>query len=290
MAFPLQTWRRWHRKVNLNERRHALASALSGTTCLPLVLARGHRISQVPQLPLVIDAEANKIAKTKEAEKMLEKLGCLEDIQRVRDGKVIRAGVGKARGNRYRLKKGPLVVVDDDGQNLVRALRNIPGVDTVHVSRLNIRLLAPGGQLGRFTIFTQGALQKLGREFGTKNGGSLRNGYRLRREVLTNPDISAIINSDEIQSILKDKKKNTRIHPRQKLNPLKNKKLMDTLNPFQATLRTEKKKKIVKDKNKNKGFKESSKKFKTEIANKIDVRISNDQKRIDEILRVTRLK
>lgn len=158
MAFPLQTWRRWHRKVNLNEKRHALASALSGTTCLPLVLARGHRISQVPQLPLVIDAEANKIAKTKEAEKMLEKLGCLEDIQRVRDGKTIRAGVGKARGNRYRLKKGPLVVVDDDGQNLVRALRNIPGVDTVHVSRLNIRLLAPGGQLGRFTIFTQGAL------------------------------------------------------------------------------------------------------------------------------------
>jgi len=112
----------------------------------------------------------------------------------------------------------------------------------------------------------------------------------LRREVLTNPDISAIINSDEIQSILKDKKKNSRIHPRQKLNPLKNKKLMDTLNPFQATLRTEKKKKIVKDKNKNKGFKESSKKFKTEIANKIDVRITNDQQRIDEILRVTRLK
>ena len=158
MAFPLQVWRRWQRKVNVNQKRHALASALSATTCLPLILARGHRVSQIPQLPLVVDNEVNKISKTKDAEKVLEALGCLEDVQRVRDGKVIRSGVGKARGKKYRMKKGPLFVVDDDGQNLVRALRNIPGVDTIHVSRLNIRLLAPGGQLGRLTVFTQGAL------------------------------------------------------------------------------------------------------------------------------------
>lgn len=71
MAFPLQVWRRWHRKVNLNEKRHALASALAATTCLPLILARGHRISSVPQLPLVVDNEFNKISKTKDAEKVL---------------------------------------------------------------------------------------------------------------------------------------------------------------------------------------------------------------------------
>lgn len=112
-------------------------------------------------------------------------------------------------------------------------MRNIPGVDTVHVSRLNIRLLAPGGQLGRLTVFTQGALQKLGAEFGNVNGGSIRKNFRLKREVITNPDINAIINSDEIQSVLRDKKKNVVLHPRQKKNPLKNKDLMDKLNPFQ---------------------------------------------------------
>jgi large subunit ribosomal protein L4e len=250
MAFPLHVWRRWHRKVNLNQKRHALASSLAATTVLPLVQARGHRVNDVPQLPLVLDNEVNKIQKTKDAVALLQRFGCYEDVERVQKGKIIRAGKSKARGNRYRQKKGPLFVVDDDAQSLVRALRNIPGVDTIHVSRLNIRLLAPGGQLGRFTVFTQGAISKLGAEFGNVNGGSLRKGYRLRREVLSNPDISAIINSDEIQSILKDKKKNVVLHPRQKKNPLKNKDLMDKLNPFQAKIRTEKKKKIVKDKKK----------------------------------------
>lgn len=289
MAFPLQVWRRWHRKVNVNEKRHALSSALSATTSLPLILARGHRISQIPQLPLVLDHEVNKISKTKEAEKMLEKLGCLEDLQRVKDGKVIRSGVGKARGKKYRNKKGPLFIVDDDGQSLVRALRNLPGVDVLHVSRLNIRLLAPGGQLGRFTIFTQGALQKLGKEFGTKNGGSLRSGFRLKREVISNPDISAIINSDEIQSVVRDKKKNVVLHPRQKKNPLRNKALMDKLNPFQAQVRAERKKKIVKDKKKHQDYNTNSKKFKKAIEDKITQKINDDQKKIDDIIRVTRI-
>ena len=37
MSFPLHTWRRWHRKVNLKQRRHALASALASTTVHSLV-------------------------------------------------------------------------------------------------------------------------------------------------------------------------------------------------------------------------------------------------------------
>lgn len=48
MAFPLQKWRRWHRKVNLKQRRHALASALAATGVTALVLARGHQIMKVP--------------------------------------------------------------------------------------------------------------------------------------------------------------------------------------------------------------------------------------------------
>jgi len=40
---------------------------------------------------------------------------------------------------------------------------------------------------------------------------------------------------------------------------------MDKLNPFQATIRSDRKKKIVKDKKKNSGYKESSKNFKEQI-------------------------
>lgn len=135
-------------------RRHALASAIAATAIYPLIQARGHKIEKVPQLPLVLDNEVNKIQKTKEAIALLKKFGCFEDVQRVIEGKTIRAGVSKVRGKKYRIKKGPLFVVNDEGETLTRALRNIPGVDIINVGRLNIKYLAPGGQLGRFTIFT----------------------------------------------------------------------------------------------------------------------------------------
>lgn len=196
MAFPVVTHRRWHRKINLRMRRHALASAVAATAIYPLIQARGHKIEKVPQLPLVLDNEVNKIQKTKEAINLLKKFGCYEDVQRVIEGKTIRAGVSKARGKKYRIKKGPLVVVNDEGETLTRALRNIPGVDIINVGRLNIKYLAPGGQLGRFTIYTQGALNELANLFGSKTGNAEKKDYRLQREVITNPDINSIINSD----------------------------------------------------------------------------------------------
>lgn len=207
MAFPLKTWRRWHRKVNLNQRRHALASAIAATGVTALVMAKGHRVQNVPQLPLVLDNEVSSISKTSEAVKLLKRYGLYEDVQRVVDGKKIKTGRAKVRGSRYKVKRGPLFVVNDGCESLIRALRNIPGVDTVNVSALNIRLLAPGGQLGRLTVYTQGAIEQLRNLYGSFKGTApLKSGYRLKREVLSNPDIASIINSDEIQSVLRDKR------------------------------------------------------------------------------------
>jgi len=67
MAHPLKSWRRWHRKVNIKQRRHALASALAATAVPALVLARGHRAFDLPQIPLVLDDEVGKIEKTSAA-------------------------------------------------------------------------------------------------------------------------------------------------------------------------------------------------------------------------------
>ena len=66
----------------------------------------------------------------------------------------------------------------------------------------------------------------------------------MKREVLRNPDISSIINSDEIQSVLRNKKSNHSMHLRMKKNPLRNNQAMDTLNPFAKTIRENKHKKI----------------------------------------------
>ena len=55
MFNPTTTWRRWHRKVNLTQKRHAVASAVAASAVPSLVLARGHRINQCPEIPLVVD-------------------------------------------------------------------------------------------------------------------------------------------------------------------------------------------------------------------------------------------
>ena len=54
MYSPTKTWRRWHRKVNINQKRYAVVSALAASALPALVLARGHKIEQVPEVPLVI--------------------------------------------------------------------------------------------------------------------------------------------------------------------------------------------------------------------------------------------
>merc|ERR1712079_397429 len=52
-------------------------------------------------------------------------------------------------------------VIYDQDQGLTKAFRNIPGVDTIQVDNLNLLKLAPGGHVGRFCIWTEGAIRKL---------------------------------------------------------------------------------------------------------------------------------
>ena len=281
MAFGLKTWRRWHRKVNLRQRRHALASAIAATAVTSLVMARGHRVTKVPQLPLILDDEFTKVQKTKEAIAVLKRFGAFEDVERVVKNKTLRAGKSKARGKKYKQRRGPLIIVNDKSESLYRATRNIPGVTVLNVQRLNIKHLAPGGQFGRFCIYTKGAFEELARQFGSYNGASVqKKGYMLKREVISNPDIAAIINSDEVQRVLKDKKTSRALHPRQKKNPLKNKDLMNKLNPYEAKKREEmakrKGQKIKKTKAEKQKYKTQSKEFLTKVTETLD----NTEKRI----------
>jgi len=230
MFCPTKTWRRWHRRVNVTQKRHAVVSALAASALPPLVMARGHRIGDIAELPLVISSGAESIQKTKQALEMLNKLGCEEELKRVLDSKRIRTGKGKMRNRRYLMRRGPLVIYNEDN-GIVRAIRNIPGVETACVDRLNLLQLAPGGNFGRFIIWTEGAFKKLSEIYGTfKSGAPLKKGYRLPRAAMENADLARIINSDEIQSVLRPKQE----PPKKRLakkNPLKNKSLMARLNP-----------------------------------------------------------
>merc|ERR1719214_494069 len=80
MFCPTKTWRRWHRRVNVTQKRHAVATALAASTLPPLVMARGLRIGEVAELPLVVSTEAESIKKTKDAVALLSGLGCQEEL------------------------------------------------------------------------------------------------------------------------------------------------------------------------------------------------------------------
>jgi large subunit ribosomal protein L4e len=49
-----------------------------------------------------------------------------------------RAGKGKFRNRRYRSRRGSLIVYNGINVPLLTAVRNIPGVENLHVSRLNV--------------------------------------------------------------------------------------------------------------------------------------------------------
>lgn len=199
MFSPLKIWRRWHRKVNQNQKRHAVASAIAATAVAPLVLARGHRIEQVNEIPLVIDSLS--VQKTSQLLKILINLGAEAELRRCAESKKLRAGKGKYRNRRYVIRKGPLIVFNDDenDQKVVKAARNIVGVDVCNVHRLNLLKLAPGGTLGRFVIWTQSAFKALNDVFGTyKRDSSEKSGYNLQRNVVSTADVSRLINSDAV--------------------------------------------------------------------------------------------
>merc|ERR550525_926695 len=67
MFCPTKTWRRWHRRVNVTQKRHAVVTALAASTLPPLVMARGHRTGEISELPVVISDGLESVQKTKAA-------------------------------------------------------------------------------------------------------------------------------------------------------------------------------------------------------------------------------
>ena len=91
---------------------------------------------------------------------MMEGLGLGSDLERSKQGRRIRAGKGTMRGRKYRTPKSVLLVVAQKG-GLEKAARNLPGVDVVTAKDLCAEDLAPGGDMGRLTIWTKSAIEAL---------------------------------------------------------------------------------------------------------------------------------
>merc|ERR1712121_74996 len=233
MFAPTKTYRRWHRKVNVAQKRYAIASAIAATGVPALVMAKGHRVDHVAELPLVISDKIQSYTKTKEAHIFLKKSKAYSDIEQVYKSKRFRAGKGKMRDRKRIMKKGPLVIYDQD-QGLSKAFRNIPGVETCSVDHLNLLKLAPGGHVGRFCIWTESAFKKLDAIYGSwRKQSKEKNNYNLPMSKMTNSDLSRLLKSEEIQGALRPPKKDVK-RAVVKTTPLKNIRTMLQLNPYSA--------------------------------------------------------
>ncbi|KAL4228249.1 60S ribosomal protein L4 [Mactra antiquata] len=236
MFAPTKTWRRWHRKINTNQRRYALCSAIAASGIPALVMSKGHKIEEIPEVPLVVSDKVEEYKKTKEAVGLLKKLKAWQDILKVYNSKRFRAGKGKMRNRRRIQRRGPLVIYNQDN-GLTRAFRNIPGITLLNVARLNLLKIAPGGHVGRFCIWTQSAFDRLDKIYGTwKSPSSEKNNFNLPATKMTNTDLNRLLKSDEIQAVLRAPTKQSKRRILKK-NPLKNTRVMSRLNPYDKVVR-----------------------------------------------------
>jgi large subunit ribosomal protein L4e len=143
MFAPTKTWRRWHRRINVQQKRYALASAVAGSGVPALVMSKGHMVHEIPELPLVVSDKVQAFNKTKQAVIFLRRIKAWTDVQKVYRSRRLRAGKGKMRNRRRVQRKGPLIVYGED-QGLKLAFRNIPGVDVCCIKKLSLIKLAPG--------------------------------------------------------------------------------------------------------------------------------------------------
>jgi len=145
LEHPPQATKKIHKKINKKERLMATLSAIASTANIKLVKERGHRYDGV--VPLVVTDDIENISKTKDVERLLVKLGLADELQRIKEKGV-----------------GPLFVVSK-ASPIIRAAKNISGVDAVTARNLSVLELAPGGKPGRLVIYTESALKALEERF-----------------------------------------------------------------------------------------------------------------------------
>ncbi|MFW9864909.1 MAG: 50S ribosomal protein L4 [Candidatus Thorarchaeota archaeon] len=148
------------KKINKKTNKLSIISAISASGNRLWVEKRGYNITNIPEIPLVIDDKIQTIKKTARMYSILCSLGLEYELLKVKKSKSIRNGKGKRRGRKYKNRRGILIVIKDDF-GIVKASRNIPGTEVVKFESISINDLAPGGNSGRLILWSQSAFNEL---------------------------------------------------------------------------------------------------------------------------------
>ena len=164
-AHPPKVEKKWIKNINKKERLLAIRSAIGGTGNSKLVELRNHSFNL--ELPIVVEDSIQEMDKTKDFIEFLKNIGLGEELERIRV-KRSRSGKAKLRRGKFKKRIGPLLVIEkDDG--ILKAAKNVSGVDVVNFRNLNAEVLSPGSHGIRLTIWTKSAIEKIGELNGKEN-------------------------------------------------------------------------------------------------------------------------
>ncbi|PSQ21128.1 50S ribosomal protein L4 [Halobacteriales archaeon QS_9_67_15] len=143
--------------INTKERKLAVRSAIAATADGDIVEERGHEFADDVVLPLVVSDDFEDLVKTQEVVGVLETLGIEDDIERAEEA-TVRAGRGTTRGRKYDRATSVLFVTSEEPS---KAARNLAGADVTTAREVNAEDLAPGGEAGRLTVWTESAVEEV---------------------------------------------------------------------------------------------------------------------------------
>ena len=158
-AHPPKSSKIFYEKINKKEKRKAIRSALKASVLKEYVEKR-HIVPE--KFPIIVESKIEDIKKTKDVKGTLIKLGLEKELERI-SVKKVRAGKGKNRGRKYKIKRGPLLVVSNEC-SLEKGGRNLQGIEISRVDKLSAKKLAPGCVPGRLIVWSEKAIERLKNE------------------------------------------------------------------------------------------------------------------------------
>lgn len=132
-------------EMNKKEYQKAIASAVSAT-------ASAHT-----KMPIVVANEIESISKTKDMVRLFTVLKLIGSA----NGRKAHIKKGLRRSTKQKHYKKSVLLVIGKETTAIKAARNIAGADACAISNITANLLAPGGNPGRITVWSEHAIKNL---------------------------------------------------------------------------------------------------------------------------------
>ncbi|MCL4403236.1 MAG: 50S ribosomal protein L4 [Candidatus Marsarchaeota archaeon] len=155
-AHPHHVEKNLTEQMNKREYQKAIMSAIAATASDYV----DTKFIDKAKLPIVVSNEIESISKAKDFMAALKAIGLDKYIDESHESKR-RASNNKRVSARSRYKRSVLLVLGPGEKKAEKAARNLPGVDVCTSEEIRASLLAPGGNPGRITIWSENAILAL---------------------------------------------------------------------------------------------------------------------------------